>query len=64
MIAQTFSTNKVVFESPFLWRIVPAEQGAAASLGYDESTWNAYAVRKPVGDIELFWSQFAWEELH
>jgi hypothetical protein len=50
------------------WRtwteLKPVEQGAAAWLGYDETTWNVHVVRTPEGDPEEYWSQYAWDELH
>lgn len=50
------------------WRawaeLTPVEQGAATELGYDETTWNTEIVRTPEGEVEIFWSKFAWEELY
>jgi hypothetical protein len=49
------------------WRtwaeLAPSEQGAATRLGFAESTWDAAQLRTPAGEVELFWSAFAWEEL-
>ena len=50
------------------WRawvqLTPVEQGAASALGYDENSWNVQLPRTPEGDVEIFWSQFGWDELY
>jgi len=44
--------------------LTPFEQQAATIAGYDQSTWNAFAVRIPKGDPDQYWSKYNWDDLN
>ena len=47
-----------------LWAdLTPEEQATATRFGYDEATWNAVIIRKPVESVNDFWVNTPWEEL-